>query len=120
MNTVLQVEKRIPWQDWLMAASGIILFLSPFVFQFSERTVAWNAYAAGVAIAVIAAAAIRKRGTWPEVFLLLLGIWLVVSPWILEFSTDSKAILTTIIVGGLVFICAAWAMKSEKDTFQQW
>jgi hypothetical protein len=117
VNTSIQLEPGIHWQEWLMAAFGILLFLTPFVFQFSGRTIAWNAHLAGAAVAIIAATAIKKRGSWNEVLLLLLGIWLVISPWLLGFSTDRKALLSAVTVGGIVFICTAWAMKSEDDSY---
>jgi len=118
VDTSMRVERDIHWQDWLMAAVGILLFLSPFAFQFSERNIAWNAYLAGAAVAVIAGIAIKKRGTWNEVLLLLLGIWLMVSPWILGFSADSKAMVSAIIAGGAVLVCAAWAMKSKDESYR--
>ena len=49
-----------------------------------------------------------------------IGVWLIISPWIVGESPDAGVIVSNIIVGGLAvvlgFVCAAASAKSTKST----
>jgi hypothetical protein len=46
---------------------------------------------------------------------ILLGIWLIVSPWMFDYS-ETPAVLNSMIVGALVAILAASRLASLRDT----
>jgi len=50
---------------------------------------------------------------------IILGGWLLVSPWIFGFSGNAGAAWSAWLVGGLVLILAAWAL-SDKGTWEDW
>ena len=107
-------EKR--WQDWLNLLIGIWLFISPWVLGFagSEFSASWNAWILGVAIVVFSAIAVSIPQAWEEVINILLGIWMVISSWVI--GVTSRAVETnTVIVGLLVILFAAWAMAMNRD-----
>jgi len=51
---------------------------------------------------------------WEEGINVLLGIVLLVSPWVLGFATRSEPTSNAVIVGVLVAAIAAWAMLGEQ------
>jgi SPW repeat-containing protein len=86
---------------------GAFLFLSPWIFGFSGSTAAENANIVGVVIAVIAVAALAAFAVWEEWLNLIVGLWTLVSPWVLGFQGTTKAMTVCVVVGLLVAILAA-------------
>lgn len=117
-------EKR--WQDIANLVLGAWLFISPWIlglaalgFNEVPQTVAWNSHLVGAAILVVAAIAVYLPRAWEEGLNLLLGVWLVISPWVLEFANSSRDTLNAVVVGVLVTALATWAMVHDKE-FEKW
>ena len=78
----LQLEKRETLADVINLVLGAWLFLTPWIFGFAPNTAAsWNAWLSGVAIGVVALAALLAFAEWEEWINLLLGVWVAVSGW---------------------------------------
>ena len=107
-------DKR--WQDWLNLLLGIWLFISPWVIGFAgaQAAAAWNAWILGVAIVVFSAIAVSMPQAWEEVINILLGIWMVVSSWVIGVASRA-AETNAVIVGLLVILFAAWAMAMSRS-----
>jgi len=107
-------EKR--WQDWLNLLIGIWLFISPWVIGFAgaDFGASWNAWILGVAIVVFSAIAVSLPQVWEEVVNILLGIWMVVSSWVIGVASRA-AETNAVIVGLLVIMFAAWAMAMKRE-----
>jgi hypothetical protein len=91
---MIKVQAKVTafWRDTVNLVLGIWLIVSPLVLGYAEQTApAWNAYAIGVVIAVLSAAALWQFQKWEEWLSAVLGAWLVVSPWILAFSVNRVA-----------------------------
>lgn len=102
-------------QDWLNFVLAALLFVSPWVLGFSgEPHAAWNAWVCGIIVAVFAIAALVNFAEWEEWVNLAAGAWLVVSPWILQFSAVTTALWTAVVIGALVFALAAWEIWSAR------
>jgi hypothetical protein len=69
---------------------------------------AWNAWVVGVVIAALAIWAIVMFAEWQDWLNGILGVWLVIAPWVLGFSSLAAASWNHVIVGLLVVACAAW------------
>lgn len=94
---------------------GAFLFLSPWIFKYPMGAESWNAMAAGVIIAVLSIAALTTFTIWEEWLNLVIGLWLIVSPWALKFQGTS-ALRTEVIVGLVVAVLAVielWSMWQE-------
>ena len=85
---------------------GAFLLISPWVFGFGAEGASENAYIAGVAIAVLAIAALAAFAVWEEWLNLIVGLWTLVSPWVLGFQ-GTRAMTVHVIVGAAVAILAA-------------
>jgi len=94
---------------------AVFLFLTPWIFGFmSEHTAAGNAWVIGVVMGIVAIVALTKFAEWEEWVNLLLGVWVVVSPWVLGFVVTTAATWVHVIVGLIVAILAAvklWQLR---------
>lgn len=111
------METNRRWQDWVNLALGIWLFFSPFILLYAGGpggAAAWNSYILGIGIVIFAGGALAKPADWEEWVNLALGVWLVVSPWVLGFAGDGAATWNHVIVGILVGGDAIWAMRQQR------
>lgn len=72
--------------DLYNLAFAIVLFVMPWFFTRPSGVTVIDLRACGVAIAVLSAVAMFGYANWEEWGNLLIGIWLIVSPWILGFA----------------------------------
>ena len=92
---------------------GAVLFVSPWVFSFDAGTVSNNALVTGIVIAALAIAALAAFAVWEEWLNLVVGLWALVSPWVLGFQ-GTTAMTVHVIIGAAVAILAAvelWMMS---------
>lgn len=95
-------------QDWGTALLGILLFISPFVFSTTSNTNAsWTAYVIG-ALAFLAGLALLAAQTFQvtEYGVVLLGVLLFLSPWVLGFAGLASMAWTAWIIGLLLVVLA--------------
>jgi SPW repeat-containing protein len=85
---------------------GAILLASPWIFQFSDGPASTNAFVSGVIIAVISIAALAAFAVWEEWLNLIMGLWVLISPWVLGFPSGT-AMQVHIVIGVIVAILAA-------------
>jgi hypothetical protein len=85
---------------------GAILFFSPWIFGFDAGTASQNANIAGIVIAILAVAALAAFAVWEEWLNLVVGLWTLVSPWILGFQ-GGTAMKVHVVIGAAVAILAA-------------
>ena len=84
---------------------GAILFVSPWIFGFDAGKASENANIAGIVIAVVAIAALAAFAVWEEWLNLIVGLWTLVSPWVLGFQ-GTTAMTVHVIIGAAVAILA--------------
>jgi hypothetical protein len=109
------------WQDWANALLGAWLVVSPYQLGFArEGTAAGNAMGVGGALLffnLISAARLVDKGQ--EIMNVVLGLWLLLSPFAFGFEATSAAGIDVLAVGALVVTLACWqmydAMRPKKD-----
>lgn len=110
------------WQDWVMLVFGAWVFFSPFWMPgyHSHRDVAaWNSYIFGAIAFVLAWAALATRQLWEEWINLLIGIWLVIAPFVLRFyGSETGAASNQIVLGLLIGIDAIWVLAENRSRTQ--
>jgi len=93
---------------------AVWLFLSPWVVGFAGvMPAAWTAWLSGIAIAVFAIAALAAFAEWEEWINLILGIWVLISPWIVHVASQHRPTVTLLLTGLAIAIIAAielWMM----------
>ena len=98
--------------DVLNLVLGAFLFFSPWIFGFASGAQSQNAVITEIVIAVLSIAALAAFTVWEEWLNLIVGIWALVSPWVLGFANTTAA-QVAIVVGILVAVIAAvelWMM----------
>jgi hypothetical protein len=112
------VAKR--WQDRANLVLGSWLFVSPWLLDYAGSAAAWNALLMGAGIVTVALIAAYMPKAWEEIINTLLGVWLVVSPFVLGFAAATTVALHTVLVGILATAFAVWAMASDKRLYKRW
>jgi hypothetical protein len=103
--------------DVVNAILGTFLFLTPLVFGFAgESHPAWNAWIFGAIVVLLALAALIQFQEWEEWVNCLLGVWVLISPWILGFAANSSALWSHVVLGALVAVLAAFELWRMRQT----
>lgn len=96
------------WQDWANLAVGVWLFASPWVLGYADlRSAAWDSWLMGVVVAAVSAAALILFAPWQEWVNVIMGVWLLVAPWVMGFASSENAaalwnhVAVGLVVGGL-------------------
>lgn len=109
------------WQDWVNLILGLWLFVSPWALDYAvEQNAAWNAYIMGAGIVIFAAIAAYMPKAWEEMINTILGVWLILSPYVLGFASHPVVAPHTVVMGVLVTGFAVWAMFSDKEFEKRW
>lgn len=113
------------WQDWLVALLGAWLVVSNWVLRFdaseplsafTSRTIFWNSAIVGVAALVLAVMSLASRKLWEEWVNIVMGLWLVISPWVLGFSNVRNAVLNVTLCGLAIVVSSAWSVRDAGQT----
>lgn len=96
------------WQDWVTLVIGGWLFVAPWWLYgpTAATPVNWSSWLVGAALVVLAVAAILRFQEWEEWVSGVIGLWLVVSPWILGFADLAPAVWNAVICGLIVIAMA--------------
>jgi len=95
--------KQQRWQDRTILLLGAYLVLAPFLgIGAIGGVAAVNSYLIGTAVVVVAFAAIARPEIWEEYTNLILGLWLIIAPFVLSFTTLTGPTWNQIIVGILI------------------
>lgn len=104
------------WQDAVSALLGVWLISSPWVLGFQAESVAMsNAVVAGIALLAVALGAIFVPAAWEEWTESALGLWLIISPWVLKIESLEWARISAVSTGVAVLILALWVLMADED-----
>lgn len=92
------------WQDWLILVAGVWLIFSPFYMESYAvaGSAALNCVVVGVLLAVASGIALVRPRPWEEWMNIVLGVWLVVAPFVLGFEDVAAVTLNHVVVGAIV------------------
>ena len=116
MNAIDQRTKAQRAQgssSWVNVLLGVWVLISPFILAFTRVEQAmWNNVAVGGAVILVAFT--RAAGKRPASMLnVLLGIWLLISPFALRFVSAPVALWNNVILGVVITIVAVRA-RAER------
>lgn len=104
------------WQDPVNALLGVWMALSPWVLGFQDQMAPTaNGMVIGVALMAAALGAYFLPRAWEEWTEGALGVWMVISPWVLGFSMNRNAMASAVISGIVVAALALWVLMTDKD-----
>ncbi|MBF9029952.1 hypothetical protein HKCCE3408_06070 [Rhodobacterales bacterium HKCCE3408] len=112
--------ERMHWQDGVTLVAGIVLVVALFVLNVSApegqslTLVTWNFVAVGALTAITALGALVAFKQWEEWIAMVLGGWMIISPWILGFS-DIPLLMWTAVICGVVIVAMGLTVLISPD-----
>lgn len=110
------------WQEWVNLALGGWLLIAPMLFAFTNVpftnrpwTAMWTAWIFGGVIVLYSESANFLPQSWKEAFHILIGIALMLSPWLLEYDTSAIFTRNAVVVGLVTAVLAIWTIALEMD-----
>lgn len=104
------------WQNAVNMLLSLWLFISPWMMHYTHQAAAWNAWIFGVVTFTFALSTLFVPRIWEETINMLLGLWLVVSPYMLRFASESTIAINTVVVGALLVAFAFWAFYKDEES----
>ena len=98
------------WQDWANVLLGCWLVVSPWQMGYSlNETATTNACGLGAVLFVFnLISACRLVDEGQEIFNILLGFWLMASPYSLGFASDKDPAINALAAGATIVALAVW------------
>lgn len=117
------MQKNQNTRDWINLALGVWLFFSPWSFtnHLSTETAtyaSWNLWIVGAAVAISAGIALRDFKPWEEWVNLALGIWVLLSPWMLGYARQTNLMWNSIIIGAAIAIISGLSLPVARKLQQ--
>lgn len=104
------------WQDWIILFLGIWLFIAPIIgVGAATGLAAWNAYISGALVVILSIWALSSPLKWEEWIISALGLWILIAPFVLQFTTDQAALWNHVVVGILIGADALWAVSEPAN-----
>jgi len=104
------------WQDWATVILGIFLFFTPSFFGTAAGTLsAWDAWVIGIVAVILALMALNFPDTViTEWMIAIVGAWLFISPWVLNFVTRGSETWAAWIIGVLLLVASGWVLLERS------
>lgn len=121
MAMALQQHKSmVQTASGLDILAGIWLLLSPFILGFAgEPAALWNNVIFGLIVAILAGSRVTGEGyktTWPSWVSFVIGLWLLIAPYMLGYAFIPAALWNSIILGLVIAVLALWSALSSPTT----
>ena len=114
------VMKTAKLLNWIIAIGGVWEVLAPFILSYSAtKSAMWDAIIIGVVLVILgawaglaSASSTVKALSWVNA---VLGLWLIIAPFILAYSGVTAAMWNDIIVGIIIVVLGVWAAQAVKE-----
>ncbi len=111
------MKRNLMLVDGINLILAIALIVSPWVLiSFPAGIPTYNAVIAGLAIGAVALGALVVFAQWEEWVNLILGIWVIASPFVLGFASVTMVMWAHVVIGLAVAVLAAvelWTVTSQ-------
>ena len=108
------------WEDWLGMVLGLLIAVSPMLAGGEvSRAAIWNTVLVGVLIFFIAELEYAVLQRWEEICQLVLGLWLIASPYVLGYSAAGSLRFWHSTLGCLVILLAALELWQDWNRSDQ-
>lgn len=116
--------QQIRNMNWTMAVVGVWVTIAPFLLHYGNVTTAlWNDLVVGPAVCVLAVAAAlspdEDRIRTLDWITAVAGLWLVLAPFILGYSSVGVALWNDIIAGVIILAISVGAERELPQVVRQ-
>jgi hypothetical protein len=108
------------WQPWLVGAIGLWLIVSPYVLgvPFADEVRAgafrWTFVGSGGLVLLLSIGAVTAHQSWETGLAAAVGLWLVVSPWLVGFAGFPAGLWSAVAPGLALLALGASSMLTAK------
>ena len=114
---VLKVHRS--WEDLISAALGVLLLVSPIMVPGEmPPAVMFSVLSAGIVVLAVSMFEIMMPGRWEEIIQFVLGVWLAISVFVLDYGAAAQLRIWHFVIGALVALMAAiefWQDSMKKS-----
>jgi len=113
----MKLKRMKHWQDVVSVLVAIWLMASPWVLGFAHTHLAatGNCVMIGAVLFAFEMVELFVPESWEEYSELVMGLWLIGSPWILEFTGVAAAKQNVIAVGVVTCLLALWVLVTDDE-----
>jgi SPW repeat len=127
MSDFRYFETHRTWEDWLGMLFGVLIVLSPWfptqtsheVVDADRSYVILNTFVVGIIVFGLAQLEYVSLQRWEEVAGILLGLWLIASPYMFGYSGDGVLRFYHSTLGSLVLLLATLQLWQDWDLSDQ-
>ena len=110
------MKNQYSWLDFVSLYLGAWAFLTPWLIGHPVGAPVIASYiVSGFIISFIAITGLVVFRPWPECVNIVVGAWLLVSPWVLRFASVGSLRSSALSIGALVIICSALALNAKRS-----
>ena len=121
MSVVRFFNTHRTWEEWCGMALGVLILLSPWLSTTPDRSeVVVNALVVGILVFGLAQLEYLSLQRWEEVGAFVLGIWLILSPFVFDYAGADALRYWHFVLGGLVVALAIlelwqdWSLSDQE------
>lgn len=109
------------WRNIVNGVIGIWFIISPYVLGYTgDAGRTWTSIIGGIILLVLAGSAafngrVRQQ-SWIQYVDGLVGIWFIIAPWVLLFTTKRADFWTSLVLGIIALILSAWSLDALPRT----
>jgi hypothetical protein len=115
------------WEDWLGMLLGVLIVLSPWfptqtsheMLEAERSFIVLNTFTVGLLVFGLAQLEYVALQRWEEVAEILLGLWLIISPYIFSYYAEGMLRFWHTGLGGAVVLLAALQLWQDWDLSEQ-
>lgn len=102
------------WRNMVCIVAALWLCISPLALHFKlDSVVSGDTDIVGIFIAALSIIALASHHAWEQWTKIILGAWLLASPWVLGFGQHIVATRDITIVGAGVVILSLWSLVNR-------
>jgi SPW repeat len=110
-------------RDFLLTLLGLWLILSPGILHLPSSHVAavWNTWILGAALILLVSVSrylLDVRTPLEDIAGVVIGFWLMIAPWVLDFDDRALECFNSIVTGFIVAALALWATIVDAGLFK--
>lgn len=103
------------WQNLICILAALWLCISPLILHFRlDSVVSGDTDIVGVFIGTLSIIAIATPQVWEEWTKVILGVWLLTSPWFLGFGHQIEAAGDIMLVSIVVVMLSLWSLANRS------
>ena len=107
--------KKQHWQDGVSFLAGFWIFFAPWIVGPPAGALAIGDHVVvGILLILFAITGLAEFRLWKEWVNILLGIWLLITPWFLHSRGGTALSWNVAVCGAVVIVCACWALSAER------